>query len=405
MFTPAEYRALRLDMNSRKPEVRQRATEGLIAAIQDGTYKPEDLSIRHLFESTVEDGYELIQETCDPRVQGTVSPRRSLTRLIESDSVNTSAFSSISGQLMITTVLKSYEEEVDPFVAMIPTVPTRMNGERIPGITEIGDKAEDVAERDAYPRVGVGEDYIDTPQTTKSGLIIEMTKEALFFDRTGLLLGMGSSVGKSLRLRRRKKAIDCIIDENRTVHRYNRKGRGAVATYGDNSGNHDWDNLQASNALADWTDVDNADALLAAIRDPNTGEPLAMSGKTPKLIVARGLKLIAEMIRNATEILTHNGGYATSGTLYESRGPNPYGGRFDVVSSQLFGDRLGTDTSWFYGHPEEAFAYMENWAMTVVQAPANNEDEFNRDIAMKWKASERGQYITREPRKMIKCTA
>ena len=37
-----------------------------------------------------------------------------------------------------------------------------------------------------------------------------------------------------------------------------------------------------------------------------------------------------------------------------------------------------------------AFAYMENWPITVVQAPANSEAEFNQDIVARFKASERG---------------
>ena len=35
---------------------------------------------------------------------------------------------------------------------------------------------------------------------------------------------------------------------------------------------------------------------------------------------------------------------------------------------------------WFYGNFQKAFAYMENWPITVVQAPVNSEAEFTHDI-------------------------
>ena len=36
--------------------------------------------------------------------------------------------------------------------------------------------------------LGFGEDYIETPSTTKRGFIVPVTKEAIFFDRTHLVL-------------------------------------------------------------------------------------------------------------------------------------------------------------------------------------------------------------------------
>ena len=42
-----------------------------------------------------------------------------------------------------------------------------------------------------YPHLGFGEDYIETPSTTKRGFIVPVTKEAIFFDRTHLVLQPG----------------------------------------------------------------------------------------------------------------------------------------------------------------------------------------------------------------------
>ena len=36
--------------------------------------------------------------------------------------------------------------------------------------------------------MGFGEEYVETPMTTKHGEIIAVTREAVFFDRTGMVL-------------------------------------------------------------------------------------------------------------------------------------------------------------------------------------------------------------------------
>jgi hypothetical protein len=41
---------------------------------------------------------------------------------------------------------------------------------------------------------------------------------------------------------------------------------------------------------------------------------------------------------------------------------------------------------------------MENWPITVVQAPVNSEAEFTHDVPFRWKASERGTAAVLDPR-------
>ena len=48
-----------------------------------------------------------------------------------------------------------------------------------------------------YPHLGFGEDYIETPSTTKRGFIVPVTKEAIFFDRTHLILSRAAEAGVS----------------------------------------------------------------------------------------------------------------------------------------------------------------------------------------------------------------
>ena len=62
-----------------------------------------------------------------------------------------------------------------------------------------------------YPHLGFGEDYIETPSTTKRGFIVPVTKEAIFFDRTHLVLSRAAEVGEMLGLNKEKRLIDLVI--------------------------------------------------------------------------------------------------------------------------------------------------------------------------------------------------
>ncbi len=369
----------------------RRFFEDIGRALQAKELRPEDFSIRKLFEEFVDGGRE-IAESWNPRQGGGVNI------LEAADAVDTSSFSNITGQILYSAVLEKYMMPEFVFSRLIPTQPTSFSGERLVGMGQIGDEAEIVAEGAQYPFVGFGEDYVDTPQTTKRGMICPVTKEAVFFDLTGQILDRAREVGLWLGVNKEKRAIDCVIDENTTAHRY--KWRGTVyATYQTTT---PWDNVTASNALVDWTDLDNDRQTANGLIDPNTGEPI-MIGPTQQLIVTDQLLWSAQRIANATEITVTVPGYATSGNPTGYTTKNPVQG-LQVVSSVLLASRLATDTDWFTGDVGGYAKYMENWPITVVQAPPNSQEDFHRDIVAQFKASERGAFAVVQPRKMRKST-
>jgi hypothetical protein len=372
----------------------QRFYDDLSEGLRNKQIRFGDFSLRQLFEHFVPDGRELAG-MYDPRYNGSSELRETASV------VASSQFAKISGQLLYNAIMEAYEQEAFVFSSIIPTTSTQFSGERIPGISGIGDEALIVDEGQPYPKAGASQTYIDTPTTTKRGLIVEVTKEAIFFDRTGVLADRCSKVGEALGLNKEKRAINCLVDENVTDHRYRWRDT-TIATYGDNSGSHSWDNLAASNALVDWTDIDAAEQLFSEMLDPETGEPILINPS--HLIVTRQLLYTARRVVNAAEITVTTPGYATTGNPTETRVQNPIQ-NYTIVSTAQLARQMATDTSWYLGDPRKAFRYMENWPMTVVQAPANNEAEFTSDVVMRFKASERGAYATIEPRAMVKCTA
>lgn len=326
--------------------------------------------------------------------------------------VATTAFRDISGQIIYNMVLESYEDEEFVFTKLIPERKSNFTFEKIAGITGIGPGSLNewkVGEGEPFQSAGVGANWINLPETTKYGKVVQLTREAIFFDRTGQVQEMAKQVGYWLGYLREMRAIDCVIDENEGAvsaavggHRYHWRDT-SIATYGDNSGTHNWDNLAASNALVDWTDVDAAEQLLNEMVDPHTGAPIMVKADT--LIVNKELEKVAQRIVGSTQIHVITPGYATSGNPTLTDTPNPYSGAFNVVSSRLLKQRTATDTTWFYGTPKKAFVYVVNFPMQTKEAPANSQLEFERDIVAQYRADERGAYGTLDPRLMVKCTA
>lgn len=355
-------------------------SEDINAVVQQDYSDMHDLSIRRLFESAVRDGH-IVMEDLNPHHRG-LSRYREAT-----DVVSTSMFAYTMGQIIYSRVMEAYNMPELIGDKLVSKQQTNFNGEKIPGVTEIGDQVEVVGEGNPYPRALVSECYIETPETIKRGLIIDVTKEAIFFDRTNLILTRAGNVGKFIAINREKRILDAVLG---IATLYKRNGAAAIATYGS-------DNTKTSNALTDWVSLDAVDQLYNAQVDPDTGEPIVITPTT--LIVPMALKNVAARIANAT--MTIN-----SGSNRETRvNGNSLNQNFEVLSNPYVKARSGSDTTWWYGNPKEAFVYMENFPITVINNTENAHMSFERDIVAQSKASERGAAAVLERRYMAKATA
>lgn len=317
--------------------------------------------------------------------------------------VATNAFLNIIGQITYSMIMEPYNMVAHNFTPLIPEQDTAfLNGEKIPGITEIGDEIEVRNEGEPYALAGVGEDWIYSPPVLDRGLEVPITWEAIFADRTGKVQTRCSEVGKWGGRNREKRAIDCVIDENTTAHRYNWRNLGKIASYGNNSGNHTWDNLAGSNGLTDWTNVNTAEQLFNELTDPYTGEVIDIEPK--HLVVTKQLEQTARRIVRQGEVRVTTPGYATSGNPSQHVGENPYGNKYEVITSKLVAPRLATDTDWFLGDIGAYARYMVAERANVQQAPPNAPEEFHRRIVAQYRFNERGAYVVIQPRAMEKNT-
>ena len=368
----------------------------LTEALEEGHLHPEDFSLREIAEATL--GAEGVRRL-DPRGGETVG-------LLEAgEAVDATAFSNITGQIVQSKILEAYRQDAFVLSALVETIPTRLDGERIPGVGRIPDEAAEVHPGMPYPSVGFGEDYIDTPQTTKRGFIVPVTREAVFFDRTHLVLQRASEVGEILGLNKEKRLVDLLIG---ATNNYRWRGTDYATYYtagdeGPDGGAPPWRNV-LDEELVDWTDVDAAEQLFADMLDPNTGEPVLVQATT--VLVMPAYRHAAHRVFNAAEIT-----YAAADAPTATTAANPLG-RYRVVESRLAYRRVlasGVEAAeakrwWFIGDFRKAFAYMENWPITVAQSPPGSEADFTQDILVRFKASERGAAAVINPRYVVKST-
>jgi hypothetical protein len=309
--------------------------------------------------------------------------------------VDTTAFSSIIGQIIFNKIKDAYQDPEFLWPDLVDKMSTVfLDGERIPGIGRIGDKAEIVDEGQPYPTVGLNEEFIDTAPTRKRGFIVPVTREIIVADRTGILLKAAGETGYWLGLNKEKRVIDVATGQ---VNNYKRNGT-ASNTYLTSGA---YVNTQTGNALDasgnEWRALEKADLLFDAITDPNTGEPIIVVPTV--LLVPSALKKTALRILSATGIVTVDNRANAASIRTES--PNPYGGRgIKALSSPYVKNRTSSSTKWFYGDPKKAFLYIEVWDLETMSAPDNHPDMFSKDIWAQFKASERGVAQSFEPRFM-----
>lgn len=329
------------------------------------------------------------------------------------DAVDVTAFSNITGQILFNKILEGWEQAGMIGEQLVQTIDTKLDGEKLPWISRIigaggasagaygPGEGEPIHPGMPYPEANLAEQYLTTPSTMKWGEILSITKEAIFFDRTGQLLMRAGEIGTRLRYNKEKRILDYVVG---AVNTFNWKGT-TYNTY--LSGGTYWSNVLTSTPLVDWTSVQAAEMLFSLMTDPDTTNPIVVLPDT--LLVMPARLHTARRIISATENRTT--GTVTSPFQNQTLAGNTLN-PYKILSSPILRQRsinmgvaaANVDDHWWLGQFTKAFAYMRNWDVTVVQAPANATADFERDIVTRYKASERGTPAVIDPRYVAQMT-
>jgi hypothetical protein len=371
----------------------QQCMADLCEGLESKELRPENFSMRDLFEALIPNGRELLYEIQFRRGRGN---RAAI--LEAAQAVSTGDFSNITGQIVYNKIREAYEDPSLLWPELCTTQTTEfLNGERIPGVGQIGDKAEVVEEGARYPYVGLNEEWTDTAATIKHGFIVPVTREIIVADRTSLVLSYASKGTRWASVLKEKEVLDYATGQK---NNYNRNGV-SLNTYLTSGA---YINSQTGNALDgqanEWRALEKADLLFDAMTDPNTGEPIGIPAN-PTILVPSALVRTANRIVGATEVQTVDMRAQT--TTIRTTGKNPYSDRQPkVLSNQYVKARTGSTSQWFYGDFKAAILWMSVWDIEATQAASNSEAEFEQDIWARHKVSYRGVGQMYEPRKLTK---
>lgn len=366
---------------------------------------PRDFSIRGLFEKFVRDGHG---DACGAELIESWKPDGgySLAHLEEAGmgAVTTGAFSNITGQIVYNEILAAWQNPAFIATRLARTVSTSfLDGEKIAGISSVGDDAEAVGEAQPYPLTGITEAYIETPRPVKRGHILPLTRETIISDRTNVLLDRAETISITMAMNKEKRVLDTVLGVTTS---YKRNGATAIGTYQTAT---PFINKKTSNGLTDYTDIENALLLFDGMTDPETGEPIVVTAT--QILVPSALLYTARRIANATEVrmLTATTGAPETISPNPLRSPNLHGvnagNPFEILSSPYVYSRGSSTSTWYVGEFQRAFRYMEVWPMSATQLPANSQWEFQNDIVRAWKVSEFGVPAVIEPRYVVQNTA
>lgn len=342
--------------------------------------------------------------------------RYSSASLLEAgEGVDVTAFSAITGQIVYTRIHQGWDQAGEISDQLFETVPTMFDGERVPGIGKIVSEGESIRPGMPYPEAGFGQQYWDTPATAKHGMIVSVDKETIFFDRTSLIVKRAGEIGERLRMNKEVRCLAVLAgvtvqEGNETFVGNNHKWNGTSYNTYATGANAIGINSLGSMPLVDYTSLEQAYLLAAVMNDPDTGRPIRIK---PDRLVVMPMKLAtAQRIMTATELRSTFPAYQASASApgnVQMVGGNPISPMFpnmQVVSSPLLYQIIvasGVAASaakdwWFVTQKGKAFEYRENWPLTTVQAPPNNTAEFERDVVLRWKSSERGVPWSSDPR-------
>ncbi len=365
----------------------QRVTQFIREGLEQKWFRPQDFSLRRLAQSTIPDGREFV-EACGP--QGSQSTFMEAA----GGMVDTAAFSNITGQIVYTKIAEGYEYPGFIWSQLCEVQQTEFSGEKIPEVGEIGDDTLRTNEGEEYHLLGLGQGYVETPETVKWGGIVPVTKEAIFFDRTNLVLKRASDVGYWAGMRREKEVISVVTG---TTNNYARNG-STSDTYKTSAG-HGIVN-SATNALVDWTDLNEMYLIFDGMTDFHTSEPIMVLPDV--LLVPSDLRATAHFILNSTQVR----GGTSNATSHQVLSTDPVKSfmPLSILTSPMVYAVNSSTTAWYLGQPKRAFTLMENWGITTEVAPANSEWAFMRDIIQRYKVSERSVCAVMDPHYMCNST-
>ncbi len=264
------------------------------------------------------------------------------------EAVGTTAFPTITGKLISKKVIDAYQATPTIGEKLVHTVPSSRKKEDVVGFTAV-EQVKEVHEGMPYEESSLGEKGLEI-NNKKFGRILAITEEAVMEDQTGQLLQMAAALGEKAKLFKEKMILDTVRDVNSDAY-------GGQALYTSAHGN-----FHTVAFGTDGSGLEESKRLLSEMTDEN-GDPILVTGRI--------LMVPQELEKEAWDLI---GPPLTESTYHKQ-----------IISELLTSPFMTDAVEFFYGDFPRQFRYQEVWPIQVLQAKEGHEDQFNRDILVKFK--------------------
>jgi hypothetical protein len=374
--------------------------------------RPEQFSIRDLAESIIGPSWSAWMDPSQLSSLARYNRHQSLMEnsgrsLLEANGIgvdptsflNINTFTAIVGGLVEVKILETYNNPAFIADKIAPAEPTKMlGGQKIIGVTQIGDRARKRLPGQATERASFSERWVETPETEEHALAIDVNKETVFSDLTGEILRVAGDIGKELGYRKELRVLDVFAGVNNSTYKYNGTVYNTYVTTSTLGYLNDF-----SNPLLDWTSINAVMMKFKDMADPHTGKRLLTQ---PNMIVCNPAALATlQLILGATstERRTTPGATMSTGSSLNISvsGSNPFAGQFEIASSPLLDQRCtdadglnlsqaNADQYFWVLEAGKPFRYMQAYPLTVTQAAPNQYEMLDKGIVATYFANERG---------------
>ena len=331
-------------------------------------------------------------------------------RFLEAAPVSASAFAAITQRIVNAAVLEGYQLPDTVLSRSVPTISGKTRDARIVNFTVplAEGKTLTYEEGQDKPTVGLYAEYVKTLPVRKKGLVIPITREAVLADDTGGVLDAARRAGQVISMEKEALLTQfvCGLVANCVIEK--RKSDAAEVTSNLFLTTGRWVNQQ-TNAMADWTDFDDAENRILGNTLPGTERPPMLMQRF--VLVPPQLRSTVLRIINATEVRSSSVSIPDfPPNVVASANPLAGLGIQPIVSPLVYSEQVaaGVGTSvaagtWFYGDLSQAVRYYELWPLEVVEV-RDDRAAARADILVEFAAGECGVPVIVEPRVWTKNT-
>lgn len=342
----------------------QTITNILVEQLQQGKLKPDEMSLRELW-----DAYTNFANPATP--------------VHKLEAVTTGALTTVTGELINAKIIAGYQMPGLIGDQLVTIIPSKVKEEKVAGFSDVA-PPEEVPEHIPYKDSTFGDKYV-TVKNYKYGRILSITEEAIHFDQTAQILKHAQRIGQRASLFREEKILRAVQDLDTAA--YYPSGT-ATALYSATHGN-----LITGNALS-------SAGLSAVERAAQMMQSDAMEDPGYIMLALYGSQLLipSELSSTAWELAT-----GTEHPETAERALNYWKNRFTPLTSPYI--TAQSSSTWYWGNFAESFVLTEVWPLQTFSAAPGHEDEFHKDVKFKYKIRMYFGIGATDYRLVYRCTA